>query len=153
MKRQRITIGSIVEIIVDNNYYCYAQILGKASYAFFDYRSKKQLKDLDALSLAPVLFIISVYDDVVTKGHWLKVGKMDMRDDFKIFPLQFVQDVMNHSKYSIYNPNTGEMRDAKREECINLECAAVWEAKHVEIRLRDYYNRNNNSTVENLSLK
>ena len=38
MKRQRIAIGSILQIPVED-YYCYAQILGKANYAFFDYKS------------------------------------------------------------------------------------------------------------------
>ena len=35
MKRQRITKGSILQIPVED-YYCYAQILEKANYAFFN---------------------------------------------------------------------------------------------------------------------
>ena len=39
MKRQKRTIGSILEINIENEYFTYAQILHEGC-VFFDYRSK-----------------------------------------------------------------------------------------------------------------
>ena len=50
IKKQRIIVGSIVEISIDDKYYVYAQILKNGSYAFFDFRSEKQLQDYSILT-------------------------------------------------------------------------------------------------------
>jgi hypothetical protein len=140
MKKQRITQGSILEINIDNKYYAYAQILDKSEYAFFDYKSEKQLNDLSILEDRPILFMVGVYDDVVTKGHWLKVGKLEIRKSLKVLPMQFIQDALHPDRFEFYNPNTGESTPATKEKVKNLERASVWEANHVEDRIRDYYN-------------
>jgi Immunity protein 26 len=139
MKRQQITEGSILEINIENQYYVYAQILGKAGYAIFDYKVSEKLMNFDILQNCSILFIISVYNDVINQGHWLKVGKLPKREDLKVQPMQFIQDSIDKSKFRLYNPNTGEMTKATKEECKGLEVAAVYEAHHIEERIGDYY--------------
>lgn len=138
-KRQRITLGAILEINIDNQYFAYAQILEEAGYVFFDYKSTKRLTDLSVLEKAPVLFMVAVYDNVVTQGHWLKVGKLEVREDLKVQPMQFIQDALHPENFELYDPNTGEITPSTKEECKGLESASVWEASHVEERIRDYY--------------
>lgn len=140
IKKQKITVGAILKINIENKYYCYAQILGKSAYAFFDYTTKEPLNDFAILLDKPILFITNVYNDVVTKGHWEKVGNLKLRDDLQEIPLQFIQDVLHTDKFELYNPNTGESRKASKEEIRGLERATVWEASHVEDRIRDHYN-------------
>ncbi len=152
MGKQRITLGSILEINIDGKYYVYAQVLGKSGYAFFDYKSINKLIDFSVLESAPVLFIISVYNDVITQGYWKKVGKMEIRDDLEVQPLQFIQDKINPQAFELYNPNTGEVMPANKEQCIGLECAAVWEAHHVEERIRDYYLGVNNIWLDKIKI-
>lgn len=139
-KRQKITIGAILEINIDNKYYTYAQILGKAGYAFFDYRVEEKLKDYNILLDKPILFITSVYDDVITQGYWLKVGNLLIKEDLKIQPMQFIQDELHSDRFEFYNPNTGESSPATKEQIKGLERASVWEANQIEDRIRDYYN-------------
>lgn len=139
IKRQKIVKGAILEINIENRYYTYAQILGGAVYAFFDYKTEQKLIDFSILENKPILFIVGVYDDVIITGHWLIVHKMDVRDDLKVLPMQFIQDALNPERFEIYNPNTGDITPAKKNECRGLERAAVWEANHVEDRIRDYY--------------
>jgi len=153
IKRQKITEGSILEINIEKQYFVYAQILNKGGYVFFNYKTREKLIDLSLLKKAPILFVIGVYNDVITKGHWLKVGKIEIRDDLKIQPMQFIQDVQNQGNFELYNPNTGEIRKATKEQCFGLECAAVWEANHVEDRIRDYYDSKPNIWVEQLKIK
>lgn len=141
MKKQRITKGSILEIPIDNKYYIYAQILEKSSYVFFDFISKEQISDFELLNEKPILFIISVYDQVVTKGEWLKVGKINIRKELEVLPMFFIQDPINKEKFRIYDANTGEIVPATKREIIGLERASVWNKTHVEDRIRDFYNK------------
>ena len=75
-KRQKITIGSIVEISIEGLYYVYAQILSHGGYAFFDCRYEKPLRDLSELLNKPVLFIVGVYDYIIKNNRWSVVGKL-----------------------------------------------------------------------------
>ena len=154
MVRQRIIEGSVLEINIKNQYYVYAQILTKGhGCAFFDYKTKEKLADVSVLKTASVLFIVAVYNDIITQGHWLKVGKLPIRENLSVLPMQFMQDMHNPAKISLYNPNTGEITPTTRDKAIGLERAAVWDAHHVEDRIRDYYLGIPNETVERLKLK
>jgi hypothetical protein len=139
MAKQRITEGAILEIQIENKYY-YAQILlGGLGYVFFDFQGQEKLKDFEILKGTSVLFILTVYNDVVTSGRWLKAGKMEIREDLKIQPMKFIQDPIDFNRFELYNPSTGEISKATKQECEGLECASVWAANHVEDRIRDYY--------------
>ncbi|WP_281322743.1 Imm26 family immunity protein [Flavobacterium aestivum] len=139
-KRQKITTGSILEINIENKYYVYAQILSNGDgIVFFDYKSPSPLKDFSILENKPVLFIITVYNDVITKGHWLKVGKLGIRKEFEILPLKFIQDAQHPDRFEFYNPNTGDITPTTKDKIKGLERAAVWDANHVEDRIRSHY--------------
>ena len=112
MKRQQETVGSIVQIHVNDEFYVYAQILPHGLLAFFDYKSDTELSDLNVLKNAKVLFITAVYKYVITKGIWLKVGKIPIREDLQILPLRFVYDRISE-KFFTYNPEQG--RNANQE--------------------------------------
>ena len=138
-KSQKITIGSIIEISIEGKYFVYAQILPK-SLAFFDYRSIEPIRDFSCLNTAPVLFVIPVYDYVITKGIWLKVGKMPIREDLeRLSKKYYIYDEIS-GKYSKYDSYTGEIVSSSKEDVRGLERAAVWAENHVEDRIRDYYN-------------
>ncbi len=154
MVRQRITEGAILEINIENQYYVYAQILTKGhGCAFFDYKTKEKLADVSVLKTASVLFVVAVYNDIITQGHWLKVGKLPIRENLSVLPMQFMQDMHNLGKIRLYNPNTGEITPTTRDKAIGLERAAVWDAHHVEDRIRDYYLGVPNAICERLKLK
>jgi hypothetical protein len=154
MAKQRIIEGAILEICIDNQYYVYAQILTKGlGYAFFDFKSETKIKDLNLLQKANILFIVMVYNDIITKGVWVKVGKLPIRNDLLVQPMKYIQDIQNPNSFELYNPNTGEITKATREQCEGLEYAAVWEANHVEDRIRDYYLDVPNIWVEQLKIK
>jgi len=151
MTKQRITIGSVLEININNEYYCYAQILGKAYYVFFDLKTTKKISDFSILETVPILFVLSVYNDVITSGKWIKTGKLRIREELKVLPLQFIQDSLHPDKFELYNPNTGEISPTTEDTIQGLECAAVWDAEHVESRIADYYNGSSNYWVEQLN--
>ena len=140
MKRQRWTIGSIVKIKVDD-FYCFAQILKTKDLAFFDFRSNTDKINLEQLEEVPVLFIISVYYDIITKGIWEKIGKIPIRKELEVLPMEYIHHTWGGGpEWELYNPNTGEITPSTKEEAEGLECCAVWDSHHVEDRLRCHYN-------------
>lgn len=138
MKRQKETLGSILEIKLDNNTYSYAQILDGGT-AFFDYKTDIPLKEFKILNETKILFIITVFKDIITNGVWLKVGKLPIRDELKVLPMKFIYHKNEIPEFELYNPNSGEIISSTKEACNGLEVAAVHEAHHVEERLNDHF--------------
>ena len=151
-KRQQRTTGGILEIDLGNGYYNYAQILDQ-DIVFFDIYVEEKLDNVNILVNKEPLFFLGVYDDVITKGRWLKIGKLPVRESFQSVPNKFTQDQLDPSKFELYITDTGEMKPATRDECEGLEYAAVWEADHVEDRLRDHYAGKENVWVQQLKIK
>jgi hypothetical protein len=137
-KRQQITIGSIVEIEIENSYFVYAQIVPTKNLAIFDFRTNEKLTDFNILLEKKVLFLMATYNYIITKGHWLKVGKLPIREDLLVSPNQFISTFPGD--YRLYNPNTGTSWKVTKEECMGLECCAVWDWGSTEQRISDHYN-------------
>ena len=97
------------------------------------------MKDFTILGSVPILFFLGIYNQVITQGDWLKVGKMPIREDCKILPNQFIQDDFNPNNIEMYITETGEIVPSTREECMGLERCAVWDSNHVQDRIRDHY--------------
>lgn len=148
MLKQRITSGSIIKIDLGEGYHSYGRIIKNAGYGFYNILTKEEISDMKEIIGLPILFIVAVYNDAITRGRWIKVGKMPLEPSLEIMPNKFIQDGLHPDRFSIYNPNTGEISPSTREECIGLERAAVWEPEHVEERLRDYFAGRKNRFVE-----
>ena len=102
MKRQQRTVGAILRIDLEDGYYNYAQIL-EFGVAFFDIHVKEaELESLDILLEKPILFIVEVYNDVITRGRWIKVGKLPIIDfenyARRVIGLPIRPYDLNHSK-------------------------------------------------------
>jgi hypothetical protein len=138
-KRQVITIGAILEIPISNEYFVYAQILEHGLYAFFDFRSVTPIRDYMVLQNTSILFIIGVYNYVVNKCIWRKVGKLPIRKELVNVPMMYIYDFTT-DKFSLYDCETGTIIPATKEQARGLEQCAVWAENHVEDRIRDYYN-------------
>lgn len=152
MKRQTRTLGSIVKIILADDSHSYGIILDKSSIGIFNIKTKDDLL-LSEILKADILFIVAVYNTAITSGRWRKIGKTNLDNRFTTLPLNFIQDSTSPELIEIYDPNSGLTRKASKEECLHLECAAVWEAAHVESRILDYYNSNENVWVKQLQIK
>lgn len=141
MKPQRITKGSILQIPVET-YYCYAQILDKANYAFFDYKSSTPLDNLEILTTKKILFVISVFDRIITSGEWEKVGKLPIREELQVLPNKYIHHKNETPEYELYNTETGVITPSSIEGVKGLEKCAVWDSHHVIDRIRCHYTGN-----------
>ena len=149
-KRQRRTVGSIVQVPLGDGTYCYAQVLQEADFAFFDIRAAGSVDVADIVT-RPVLFRIAVMNHAITSGRWQKVGSAPLSADLAGAQPKFIQDALDPARFEIYL--AGHTRPATREECRGLERSAVWEPEHVEDRLRDHYAGRPNKWVKSLALR
>lgn len=151
--RQQNTLGAIVEIDLEDGTFAYAQILDKG-FVFFDFRSQEKMSSarLDEVYDSETLFIISVHKHAVSRGRWIKVGKRPIKLAHEKLPMKFMQD-RDSGYVRLYDPNTGSIAPTNLESCRNLERAAVWDAEHVEERLRDTFNGVENRWVALLALQ
>ena len=138
MKRIKERIGDIIEIHVHGKYYCYAQIIPNAQYAFFDFKKDEPLRDFSILDNCKILFVICVYRYVLKEGIWRIVGNNSIREDLLSVRMKYIYD-KHKDKFQLYNPETGEITPATKEMARGLERCSVWGDNHVEDRLYDHY--------------
>jgi hypothetical protein len=138
MKKQRRVIGSVLKVVLNSGLHSYIRVLDKASVAVYDILTKEEMT-VDEIISKKIIFIVAVYKNAITSGDWVNVGTQALKESLLNLPMQFIQDAQYESVYSLYNPNTGVISPAQKEECIGLERAAVWAAHHLEDRIEDYF--------------
>lgn len=153
--RRRRKEGQIVKIPLFNGSYSLGIVLKEPLVSFFD----KILKDEDdvvSIDNMPVAFTLMVMNDAVTSGRWVVVGNSTIPERLKAVPKFCKQDQVSGA-LSIYHeiPDLAPHyeRPALPGECADLEAAAVWEAEHVEDRLRDHFSGTPNKWVEQLRVR
>lgn len=135
-KRQRWQVGALVEIPIAENCWAYGQLGEEYFVAVFEgyFSDRPAIEDLVHL---PILFKSFVYRYVISRGFWLKVGRVEPRGDVIKEDYRFKQDSISGT-LSLYHSDFAEQgweRPALLSECLGLECVAVWEANHVEDRI------------------
>ena len=155
--RRRRMPGQIVEIGLGQAKISYARVLHEPLFAFYDeaFSASEKPSMEDVISL-PIAFKIDVMNSAVTSGRWPVIANIGLTADLQEIPMFCKQDIVTGKLY-IYQevPELAPYyeRPAAIEECIGLEAAAVWDAEHVEDRLRDHFAGQPNKWVEQLRPK
>ena len=152
-KRVRRRAGDILKISLGGGVHSYAQVAEEPLIVFFDGAWSEELQ-LDRVIGLPALFRIWVHNDAVKKGIWPVIGNQPLALEHAVEPYFYKQDAVT-GRPSLYHSSfadTGWERPASATDCEGLECAAVWDAEHVEDRLRDYYAGQPNRWFESLRI-
>lgn len=152
-KRVRRRAGDILKISLGEGAHSYAQVAEEPLIVFFNGAWTEELPLGRVIGL-PVLFRIWVHNDAVKKGTWPVIGNQPLAPENAAEPCFYKQDTIT-GRLSLYHSRfaeTGWERPASATDCEGLECAAVWEAEHVEDRLRDHYADQPNRWVKSLSI-
>jgi len=132
---------------LENGFHTYARIL-KNDFAFYDSRTNKELT-LEEIVKKPVLFILTVHDSAVTKGYWVKIGKILPIEPHLLIDIPvFTQNILNPLHFTIYF--NGKTQPATQEECKGMEYFMIWTHTDVEKRLNDYYSDRKNEYTEQI---
>lgn len=74
------------------------------------------------------------------KGSFHSIPNALSNFDFlQKLPPRFIQDPIHPDQFSIKDYQTNKTLPAKKEDCIGMERASVWEAHAIEERLNDFY--------------
>lgn len=142
------TEGDVVRIDLGGGWRAYARVLREPLLAFYDLKTNQD-PAIEAIVSSPIAFKIWVMNSAITSGRWSVIGHDDLAGTE---PQEWFckEDPLSGrlSKYS-----EGEEVTTTFEECSTLERAAVWEAEHVEDRLRDHFKGRPNKWVDSLRLK
>jgi hypothetical protein len=148
-KRQTRKPGDIFKIDLKDGKCAFGRVLENPLYAFYDLQAEIT-PDLDHILSRPILFKVWVMKYAITKNIWEVIGHLPLESNLEISPRFFKQDDIS-KKLSIYHD--GKETPASIRECEGLECAAVWDPRHVEDRLRDHFAGRKNKWVESLKIK
>jgi hypothetical protein len=150
MPRQRFEPGAVLRIDLDEHRHTYARMLSDHPYlAIYDAVTEADLAADEAVA-RPVLYVLAVADHALRR--WPKVGEVPLVRSPVAIPEFFMQDMFDPRRCQIMDYQ-GNTRPASPAECVGLERAAVWDAEHVEQRLRDHLAGRDNPHLAHMQVK
>ena len=135
--------GDYVYIDMGGGKFCYARILKKLLVGFYDVMSDGILS-VDDLSGVKFCFKINVTRSACEDGCWRVIGHEALSGGLLDYPRFYIKDIYT-GQFSILNGI--EQVPASKEDCKNLEEAAVWSWVHIKSRLIDHFNGDRNVWV------
>jgi hypothetical protein len=124
-------LGDVVEIPLPNGKYAYGRVYKDASIAI--YKKLSEEPHQPPIGSRDFLFHVGLYDDILTSGDWAVVGHDKFNSTESSWPPPyFIKDIISGG-YEIYHK--GDIRKASKDECKNLEEAAVWDKQHIIERI------------------
>jgi hypothetical protein len=124
----------------------FAHVLQSPLFAFYDLCAPN-IPQIDKIVAAPIAFKIWVMKHAVTDGIWPVIGHvpiLDMDEAPKFFKRDRITGALS------ITCTGAEEEKATLAECLRLECAAVWDPRHVTDRLRDHFAGRPNKWVESM---
>jgi hypothetical protein len=139
-----------VAVPLSGGRYAFAWILPSPLVAFFDYQSPALLGAQEVVG-KPIAFRIWAKHDPVRDGEWMVIGNVAVPEPLLVPPVFFKQDALKGT-LSTTHDGSDEV-PATLEQVRGLECAAVWEKKHIVDRLEDHLAGRSNRWVESMRPK
>jgi len=148
-KKQSRVRGDIVAVPLGDGRTAFALVLKSPLFAFFDL-CETGVPSMQEIAAAPIAFKILVVEYAVAKGIWPVIGHVEI-ENIDESPQFFKRDPITKLLFTTY---TGEEEEsATLDECIGLECAAVWAPHHVVDRLNDHFAGRPNKWVQSLKAR
>ena len=144
------TSGNIAEIKISGAW-SYAQVIKSPLMGFYALRPEK-ISSVSSLTGEDFQFEICVMRYALGKNGWPVIGRLNLTEKQKSGPWFFKKDTIS-KQFTRYHSITNEEITSNLEECIPLECAAVWDPHHIESRLADALAGVPNKSVESLRAK
>lgn len=148
MPRRSVTEpGNIFEVALPPLGFAYGIVINFPLVAFLDSHFAERPVIADILS-QPVAFRIWIMRSCLKRTGWPVIGFTSVPEALSK-PVEFYKFDPIARRFSLHRGHSEE--PATREQCLGLECAAVWSAVHVESRLADHFAGRSNFWMESLS--
>ena len=151
IKRHRWTNGAVVSIPLTNGSHSYGQMFNAPEHALFNVKTTDEIPPEDVV-LHSAICRLWVMGYAHSQGRWIKVGNATVSNSLQEPVRRCNQDALNPEIIRLTHDGCdGPLGTI--EDCDSLECAAVWDPKHVEDRLRNHFTVVPNEWVESLRPK
>lgn len=154
-KRIRRKVGDIIKIDLLNGQHAYAHVTTDPCIIFYDGRFQSNADiTVEQIPFLPILFTLFVSNYAIKDGIWPVIAHAELEESLLRQPYMFKKDPIS-GRFYIYHADfedTNYERPATFEECVGLECAAVWDPNHVVDRINDYYAGRPNQWAQQLAL-
>ncbi len=148
VRRPKVKEGDFFSIVLENGQHAYGRVLGSPALAFYD-GIGPVVTNVQELIGRPVLFRIWAMKDCFKCLNWQLLGNQPLEEHLRERLIFFKKDSISGELSLYYSwPGKSEEKKATRQQCVGLECAAVWSACHVEQRLLDHYHEVPNKSVQ-----
>ncbi len=97
-------------------------------------RSSEPIEDPLRVDERPILFRQAVRG----AGAWTDIGWRALTGESAKPVVRFMQDLTDFRKCTLFD-SAGMERIVTPQDCVGVERAAVWEPRHIEARLLDYF--------------
>ena len=142
--------GAYWEIRMPESSFGYCRLLTFPYAEFLELNAREAIDDATVLDASRVLFAVAVHRACLRR--WIAKSVQTRLPVTEELPIVFTQNVTNLDQCSIRGPD-GMTREARPDECVGLERAAIWPAREVEARLWDALSGRTNARVESLRVK
>ncbi len=143
--------GNIVRIDLGSDRVAFGMVIEFPLVAFFDkVTNSDETIEIEEIGHLPIAFKIWVMKFAIGKNGWKRIGSRPLNEEESESPWFYKFDRIA-KKFSIVRGH--EEKKATKDECLDLECAAVWDPEHVVSRLNDHFDGKPNKWVESLSAK
>ena len=146
-RRRSFKEGDVIAIALPGGRLCFSRALKSPLMAFYDLAATT-VPPIDQIVACPILFKIWVMR--LKPANWTLVGNWPLTEGL-LKPTDFYKRDPISARLTRYRE--GEEVAATREECLQLENAAVWSAEHVEERLLAHIEGRPSIWVETLRCK
>jgi hypothetical protein len=144
----RFTPGNAFKVPVSGDRVAYGVMLDTRPYfAFYS-----ELPSESESHVETPLFFAAVHKSAYSTDRWGVPVLRLPKSSLPAIPPFFLQDVLNPAQCEIVDHH-GNSRNARPEDCVNLERSAVWEGEHIEQRLLDHYEGRENDDLESMKVK
>ena len=132
------TPGFIYQIALPDGSFAYALMANKIETVFFDINPRTPVSAEVVLS-SPVLFRTVVMNAALRR--WTRIASVSVSQELAKPGRYYREDALHKGRFAIRDLGTADYNGvpATREECIGLECNAVWSQIHIETRLMDQF--------------
>ncbi len=130
MPKVKVEVGDVVQIPLPDGRYAYGRVLRDASIGVYRVTTTEEGKPPRG---DDYMFVVGVFEKVLTSGEWPVVGHAEFRDTEEEWPPPYCVKDKITGRMSIYHKR--QMRPAGEDECREMEPAAVWDAHHVVDRI------------------
>lgn len=137
------TPGDIIEIPLPDGSKTYARILLDKTYAFYDAKTKEDIKDLQNIITKPILFTAWVDVFGLKEGYWKIIGNVLLEGKLEnYYPIYFTPGPVDPNNVKFYNSHKDEIEEAIKNDWIGFEkiqIGGLHGRNHIESRIMDYY--------------